>query len=219
MKLYHLDRYASICSENDLNLTPLSGFKTLNPDGYFLSAFSKGISHHGLNQLREKCPYIDTLPINGEPFLRAESFARGKTSVDIQIIETTFELVRRAHFPWLPSRFTSFFAVRRPEDFLQWPEMLDLSTYPNQKIFEIDAPDDTPCFDSSFLRGGLIFGQENGKYYMGCLPAPTADLAYRYWSGEASDTPRMEYLISLPIRAEQYREVDCSCCDTVDHQS
>lgn len=177
----------------------------------FLSPFMNGISQHGMHQLRTTCPFIASdLSIKGEMLLHPYSFGNSTSDINTQIIEIVFELVRRAHFPHLPSRFTSFFAVKSYYDFLQWPELLDGDRYPNYKIWEIDAPDTTPCFDSSLLRGGLIFGRENANYYMGFLPIASADYAFNYWSGKTSDKPRMEYLLPHPISANRLCLVDRS---------
>lgn len=208
MKLYHLDRSSTIRPNQNISLKPLSSLSADMTSSPFLSCFSQGISYHGLNQLRDSCPYIEGKPsATGELLLSPQSFSARKSLVDEQIIEVVFELVRRAHFPDLPSRFTSLFAVNSLNEFSLWPELTNAERFPYQQVIEIDVPDGIPCFDASFLQGGLIFDQQKGQYYMGFLPVAAVDFAFRYWSGHRSDHPRIEYLIPLPISEGQYRMV------------
>jgi hypothetical protein len=175
----------------------------------FLNYFNLNISSHGWNQLNTEVPYIDSCVEDGRLAMFVDSFCSQKEVSDMKIIELIFELVRRAHFPNKPSRFTSLFAVKEKSDFRQWPELNNKLRFPKSHILKIHVAEDIQRFDSNLLRGGLSFGSEHGKCYAGYLPIAMFNYAYKYWSGLSSDLPRFEYLIPLPISGDQISEEYC----------
>mgnify|MGYP002660527276 CR=1 FL=1 len=200
MKLYHLDRSGRLPLKQPVSLIPMNRLPPEVRCSPFLAAFPDGISNHGFIHLSNSCPYIHSYSIgNSKDALDPDSFAQEKSVVDSRIIEFDFELIRRLYFPCAPSRFTAFFAVEDPSEFEQWPEIYNREAFPELHVVEIDAPDDTPRFDSRLLKSGIAFGKDDIGYYIGCWPMSTFDIALQYWSGIGSESPRWEYLIKLPI--------------------
>lgn len=212
MKLYHLDRQGTINTTESIRLQPFNDLAPEVRDSIFLREFLNGISSHGKHYLQTTPSYLRHLCLPGVApvYIDSASIKEQKIFIDCQIIEVVCEVVRRAYFPQHPSRFTSLFCVEQVEDFLQWPELMSRERAENAKIIEVNLPEDTPKFDSRWLRGGLIFNAEPNNTYMGFLPVAAFDYAYRYWSGEATADPRWEYLVSLPI--EQYCINDADYC-------
>lgn len=204
MLLYHLDRFSALPQGKDIDLFPLDMIPQNYRNTEFFREFPDGLSSHGLNHIKTSCPYLQSKIIAGIDFLEAKSVFGQISNLNSSLMEQTLELVRRSQFPGSPSRFQSFFAVKELDEFKKWPELLDPTLYPKTQIFELSVPDSTPCFDANFLRGGLMCGvdphkHETEKYYIGYLPIDCFNFAYKYWSGEASEDPRWEYLIRLPI--------------------
>jgi hypothetical protein len=107
--------------------------------------------------------------------------------------EQTLELARRAFFPGQPSRLQSIFCFSDAEDISYWPELASN----NGRIFEIaNANGMSAKLDSSYLKGGITV--VDGGYIARSTPLEI-DLASKYWSGSASDFPRFEVLVELPV--------------------
>ena len=94
------------------------------------------------------------------------------------------------------SRFQSIFALESVDEFQSWPELTD-GPY---RIFEIEVSYLPQHFDSMWLRGGMTFCSTENNWHFGFSPAKNAEIAFHYWSGDLSDTPRIEYLLSAPVR-------------------
>lgn len=192
--LYHLDRSGSLCEGARLGLISSASDDRLRAEGAGASVarmFPNGISQHGLRYLSTVCsrvynaPFFNLGSLDGEPSLA--------------IIEQTFELVRRADFHGMPSRFQSMFCVDDQSDLDAWPEiMADGGT-----LFEITPADTSRIarLDASFLKGGFT-EIISGECVDVCYSFPMcAALAYRYWSGELSESPKPEVLVELPATA------------------
>lgn len=217
MKLYHLDREGSLRDNTAITLHPIS---ELNPDirtSILFESFPHGVSQHCIHMTSIDVPAIPPTQVKFGDIYRnfwdVNTISHQVERFNSQLIDFTFELIRQAKFPDMPSRFTSLFAVKKISDFALWPELVRGRSADFQ-IFEIDVPESTPRFDVSFLRGGVIFNSnKSNNYYMGFSPTGSYDLACKYWSGEISDHPRFEYLIPLPIDASAVHKVDLTKYD------
>lgn len=212
MVLYHIDRAGTLQPGKDITLCPLDTLSGNCRDSEFFREFPDGVSHHGSNYIRETCPYFQSINIGGIDFADIKSVFGRINTLNSSLMELTFELVRRSYFPKYPSRFQSLFAVKTIAEFEKWPELSDKVPNPQAQFFELDVPDSTPYFDANFVRGGLICGVEKSdtninRYYIGHLLPSCFNLAYKYWSGEATENPRWEYLVRLPIPGTSVRTV------------
>lgn len=209
MILYHLDKARSLQTNTEIQFVPPEKIPTDLKQTDFFSFFEHGISQHGLTYLKLSCstyPFIQNW--NGEIFYTQDSVSYQISTVSMSILEFGVELVRRAYFSQYPSRLQSLFAVRNIDDFRQWPELCRPEEIPHENIIALDVSDDTNCFDSRWLRGGLIHGTTGDQYYIGYSSALCFDLAYKYWSKTPSNDPRWEYLIPLPIDGFRVRAIN-----------
>lgn len=203
MIFFHLDRAGTIQPGVSIELIPISQLPQDLRGSPFFNHLSEGLSKHGLNYMNLSCPLYPLEIMNGSIYFHNATVWDQLTVSDNRIMEYTFELVRRAHFPQYPSRLQSFFVLQSKEDFWAWPELLGNCQYP---IYEIDAPDDIHCFDSTWLRGGLSRNIYSDRFFIAYAPTLCFDMAYKYWSKEASENPRWEYLIPLPIDGSKIRQ-------------
>ena len=131
---------------------------------------------------KEICDYIrklypEGISEHGNRYLFADS--------NINWLNEAFlENIRSQLYPHLPSRFQSFFAVSK--EYI--PQMLKKlsSTYDSVNIFEIDT-DMYSVHDMSLIDK---LGAGAGVVHYN---------ASRYWNGEKSNNPLLEYLIPLPV--------------------
>lgn len=214
MKLYHLDRFGLIYDNKDITSIPRNKIDPSIRSSSFFDLFPQGVSNHCINMTSTSVPCLQhcTLLFGfiNQDFLSVNSFLQQKNHINSQMIDFFFELVRQAKFPDAPSRFTSLFAVEKISDFSLWPELFRNLVPSTIRIIEIEVPDNTPRFDSSFLRGGIIFDKNQHGYFMGFMPTANYDFAINYWSGKTSDSPRFEYLIPLPLDGTKIRKVSLS---------
>ena len=211
MKLYHLDRAGTLDVGKDIELEPLGKCCDEIKNSHLVELFPNGLSYHGLNYLN--CTVHVKTGIDAYNWLNAVDVDSSLKESSSKMLELDSELIRRVMFPQCQSRYTALFAVKSIEDFSFWPELvLPSGDTSNVKIVEITVPDDLPRYDSNQLRGGVSFNileKENRKgFYFGYMPTGTYDQAVKNWSGAASDSPRWEYLIPLPIPAANLRVVE-----------
>lgn len=204
MILYHYDRNGSLKNGQIISLQSLESLTEAARTSAFVQSFTDGVSSHGANYLDPNCSYLENFTLRlTEDMLSVcttRSIEKQKLRIDSILIEFVFELVRRERFPDCPSRYTSFFAVDSLSEFTKWPELIsNVASHNGAQCCYFNAPDNIRKFDSSWLKGGLNFGLDDGKYFLGFLSWPIYDYAVNYWSGHASDSPRWEYLVSLPI--------------------
>ncbi|WP_390610199.1 DUF2441 domain-containing protein [Gordonibacter urolithinfaciens] len=189
--LYHLDRSGSLSEGATIELAKPESDDQLLAIGAVEEVsrmFPDGVSRHGME-------YLTTVSVR---VFQAPSFLLGSLQVAMStaIIEQTFELVRRADFPEMPSRLQSLFCVKDPSDFAAWPEL----NAQGGTLFEIVPENQNRVvkLDASFLQGGFIqvigddFVDERYSFPM------CSSFAYRYWSGEVSESPKPEVLVELP---------------------
>lgn len=99
----------------------------------------------------------------------------------IPMIELACELVRRISFPELPSRLQALFAWQSRDEALAFQRESGSGT-----IYEVEA--------DKFFRGDMKL------LYLGGSGIGAWHFAMKYWTAEASPTPRWEYLLVPPIR-------------------
>jgi hypothetical protein len=107
-------------------------------------------------------------------------------------IELMFEYVRKAHFPFITSRFQSFFACENLDEARAFKKRFNDSTLP---IYEI-------CSDSSYFKANMNLLRNGDSILVGSF------FAQEYWSGRSGPdaTPFWEVLLSLPITVGQQIE-------------
>lgn len=117
----------------------------------------------------------------------SSSFSNDFNTINSFQIELLAESVRKSYYPDKPSRFKSLFAVARLSDLKLWKEYFPIDS--GTHIYEIEY-DPSKCveLDARFLKGGVD-----------CDPYTQTDSLKKYWSGQTSDSPLPELLISLPV--------------------
>lgn len=205
LKLYHFDRAGTLDVSKDIQLTPLAQCNPIIRDSDLAKLFPNGFSRQGLNYLDPKADIKRDIDQFG--YISPVAAQKALEQSSNKMLELDYELIRRAVFPQCQSRYTALFAVNSPDDFSLWSELQ--KTSPDAKIVEITVQDDLPRYDSRQLRGGIglyRYQDEGGPgFYVGYLPTGVYDQAVKYWSGTASDSPRWEYLVPLPIPAANLR--------------
>lgn len=214
MILYHIDRAGSLSAGKIIQLQNIHEVLTDVKNSPFTQLFDDGVSVFGREYLNINSNVLPVYPVLFEgkprnitvPTINVNDFLKNKYSVDNKLIELVCEMVRRTFFKKYPSRLQSLFAVHDISEFSKWPELLrsDQESNIHQDIYKIEVSDKTPCFDANHLRGGIVAGIDAGQrqpgFYYGVRIDLMFDCAYRYWSGELTDNPRMEYLVKLPVK-------------------
>ncbi len=173
MIFYHLDHAGTLAEGQVISPGPVS---TLFPD-IQLSQFGQGI-------------------LLRDPVAIASS---SYNEINTHNLELHAENIRRALFPDLPSRLSSFFTVGSMEDLLLWSAVFPLS--PASRVFEIEYNGPLHEFDAVFLHGFTIprpgvpldLNQHQRDIQQ------TQTWLYRYWTGERTDHPMPEVLLPLPV--------------------
>ena len=208
MKLYHLDRAGTLDVSKDIELEPLEKCRDEIKNSHLAELFPNGFSRQGMNYLDPNVKIKRGLDESG--FMSPGDVAGSLEQSSNKMLELDYELIRRAEFPQCQSRYTALFAVNSPYEFSLWPELQKSS--PNAKIVEITVQDDLPRYDSRQLHGGIgLYRWQDEKgpgFYLSYLPTGVYDQAVKYWSGLASDSPRWEYLVPLPIPAANLRVLE-----------
>lgn len=204
MILYHADRNSLLSEGMKLDLK--ADYELTRPEQIvFRDLFPEGLSKHGINYIQDCVYNFQLFPVHISPTSKAElrCIVADEITESNDIISSTeceykFELVRRALFPTLPSRFQSIFAVSDLSDFEHW---VDVGFTSNDHVYELQVPDGTKRFDSAWLRGGYNTGYDVEKNFVfqGYSPSISLHLAINYWKGFPSESPRWEYLIPLPV--------------------
>lgn len=204
MILYHADRNSLLSEGMKLDLK--ADYELTRPEQIvFRDLFPEGLSKHGINYIQDCVYNFRHFPVRFIPTSKSELrciVADEITEANYRISSTEceykFELIRRALFPTLPSRFQSIFAVSDLSDFEQW---LDVGFTSDDHVYELQVPDGTKRFDSTWLRGGYNTGYdvEKNLVFQGYSPSISLHLAINYWKGAPSESPRWEYLVPLPV--------------------
>lgn len=114
-------------------------------------------------------------------------------------IELQAEQIRRAAFPFQPSRFSSFYGVSSPQELLSWKEVL--GRFETARIFEVSYDGAAPNLDAAFLNVQVTnnpFRQETFLDVWDRVNRIKGSISC-YWSGVFSDAPLPELLLPLPV--------------------
>lgn len=180
MDVFHISRTDSLTLGDEIKLQKIEESKV---NRFSDILFPNGVSQHGFYYTADL-----TYNINSSNNSIVE-FEKLKNSFASSQIEYNFEMVRKAFFPDLPSRFSSLFALENLEDILRWPELL----IPGSKIHRLNIDKEPDSFDSMLLAGGLGLTNSKAMFY----PMTNFEQAYKYWNKELSEQPRKELLIDL----------------------
>ena len=164
MIVYHMD-YSKHFKKDDI-------IKPILVDNSICGYFPNGVSYWGNRHFDSK---------------RAYNFEDSQRHV----IETLFELYRKAYFPYRPSRYESLFALSSLDDLNFWPILKGFN------IVIIDTQK-AHCFktDASYLISPLNATNFSNQAFR-FLYAQFLDNAQSYWCGQVSLQPRPEILVSL----------------------
>jgi hypothetical protein len=132
--------------------------------------FPGGLTKHGKRYLLDECLVIRT-PQGPAPQVP-----------HIPMIELASELVRRLSFPQLPSRLQALFAWASYDEALAFQR----ESGGSGTIYEVEA--------DKYFRGDMRL------LYLGGSGIGAWHYAMKYWRGEASPTPRWEYLLVPSVR-------------------
>lgn len=169
MKAYHIDRDGTLQEGQIITL-----HKNNEPSFLENTMFSDGISYHGFHYLNESIQNV------------------GGNQTSFYILEYELELIRKAYFPNLPSRFQSFFAIKSIDEIQKWDGIFSK----NCTIWEIEF-DESNCIirDSKLLIPVLKTGND-----IAFSPKDSFLYNYQYWNGYITKNPRREMLIKPPIK-------------------
>lgn len=137
------------------------------------TAMPDGMSRHGWDYMTAVQDYVLHQP-NQQHYIR-----------NLPQIEIVCELVRRSHFPNLPSRLQSYFAFLKKEEAVKFSR----NQPPQEKplgIYELSS-DKALIADQEWLK-------------LGYSPAMSWLMAYKYWSGAVSKTPIFEVILGPPVK-------------------
>lgn len=171
MIAYHIDRDNLLMPGQIINLNK----NIANPSFLEAQMFPDGVSYHGMHYLDESLENV------------------GCNKPSYYALEYELELVRKIYFPHLPSRYQSFFALKSLEDTKQWDNVFDVPS----TIWSIEF-DESQCAacDSNLLypsfarrdNQDIFFLKDSFRYY------------YDYWDGCQTQNPRIELLITPPVK-------------------
>lgn len=147
---------------------------------FICETFPNGMSRHGWEWMVAIQDYVIHQP-NQQHYIR-----------NTPQIELVFELVRRSHFPELPSRLQSYFAFESFTDAHAFRQKQPADCAAAMRIYELES------------ENALRLDQEWLK--LGYSPGMSWAMAFRYWSGAASKTPKWELLLGSPARVLRLAE-------------
>jgi hypothetical protein len=171
---YHLDRKGTLSPGSVVTLKP-PNYSSLNTVGitidptFLASLYPNGLSQHGQYYLIDVGQHTrQQMPQSGEPLAKLSS-----------VLETYWELVRRAEFPDEPSRFESFFAFKTPNE----ARAFGGGTGP---VYEVDA-NVWEEFDFNLLKQPTSLALQWIQIR-------------QYWNHGASPNPLWECLVKPPAK-------------------
>jgi len=188
MIIYHVSR------EEELPVGEMLQLENYQLNKMEIDLFPEGLSYHGRKVL--------TADWYESP-LSTVDITKSIKKPSIHITEYTFELIRKLKFPNMPSRMTSLFALKSLDDLQYWPEL----TASEYSIFRLEVDEIPKEVDASFLKSGLSqifidnpYHSEDTQFSQAFLADKNWENAIQYWSGEFSNDPRPELLVSLPVK-------------------
>lgn len=177
MIAYHIDRRCVLQKGQTLSLD-----NNCNLENTF-NVFKNSLSNFGKQYLCANLPLI---------------VDSGFLQIDGSFIwEFALEYIRCLNFPDLPSRFQCVFGCQTLEDIEMWKNHFFSTGYTKMNIVKIETKD-------AFLRDANWFNQK-GLYshfktdkFGNISFSAYCYYANKYWSGEMTDNPKKELLITLP---------------------
>ena len=124
--------------------------------------------------------FPDGVSCHGEFYFLKDQTRANATSPNIELL---FEYVRRANFPDRPSRFQAVFGTEDIEHAKEFRKRFGKS---EDNIWKIES--------NNYFRADMSFLTLNDTLLV------YSYFANRYWSGESSDIPLWEVLLSPPIK-------------------
>lgn len=191
MIAYKIDRFNSISVGQTLELCTNYVPDDAYPEFLTNNFVPGGLSNYGKYILNDSSTSLN-IPFTLNDLSSAHSV------VVTALIEYTFEIIRQARYPSLPSRYQSVYAVKNISDFSAWPEL----TYPKYEIYKIEFDkQDSVYLDANFLKICLYQEyREDEKLNYGFSPGNSWYYANQYWSGAISEAPKMELLINGAVK-------------------
>lgn len=171
MIAYHIDRDNSLHQGQTIQL-----YEIPNNSSLLLEyMFNNKLSNHGLHYINESLQNV------------------GDNRPAFYALEYELELIRRAYFPQMPSRYQVMFAIDSLDKVYEWNDLFGC----NYSIWKIEFPEENHIIrDSNLLY--VPVQEQDGKQIF-CQHKSFCN-AYKYWNGELSDNPRMEVLIKPPVK-------------------
>lgn len=183
MNYYHIDRENKLKPDLILELFQLETlFDTADPGenirNIFSITFPKGVSWHGDSYF-----LADGAQIINRNYQSHQDIVSANNS---QLIETIFELIRKAYFPDKPSRWQSLFALKTLKQAKRFREKRNWAE--TSPIWEIEA--------DTFIRVDMNLLNASGR------TVDVYERAFRYWSGQSGQekSPCWEYLLEYPVK-------------------
>lgn len=174
MIAYRFDRRNEIFVGQTITLTPFLVDELNEYNRFIRGEFPEGVTSHGMSY------FINTMNVD---YLKPNTIDNFISAT----IEAVFELRRQLHFPDMPSRYQSIFAVESLEDAKKWKSILEGKIeYP---LYELEFESQSHKLDASWLSMGSPIAFSICNF-----------LADKYWSGESSDNPIYELLIRTPAK-------------------
>jgi len=183
MQFYHIDKNGTLQTGQILSLIP----------------FDK-ISNYPTNIDISRLNLLDGLSAFGVKYLCTPT--SNKYDYHTYQIELVFELVRQLHFPNKPSRFQSIFCSKSFDElFANWRELIVSSNA--SKIVVLETEQNYSKHDANYLDLGA-YKIDNHNAYSNLV---AYERAFHYWNGDISSSPRLEYLVKLPVVVTETRPV------------
>ena len=168
-KLFHIDRLNSLKDKKLITCFNDYSFTLSNSS----NDLEDGVEEEVIKL--SNSTYPEGISEHGNHFLFREA-------CNDSLIESIFELVRQKDYPNMPSRFQSFFAV----DIDGLTKLRQSNSFKDTEypIYEVNA-DRYVRLDMNWLAGTCFL---TINYF-----------AQKYWSGEISKDPKIEYILIPPI--------------------
>ena len=111
-----------------------------------------------------------------------------KMSEVVRLRELSLEGIRLEYYPHRPSRFASFFACRTAEEAIALRAEM---TCEDKSIWLVEC--------NAFVTLDMTFMNYMPRYLPAAIPKSWQEKFHRYWSGESSENPKWECLLTQPV--------------------
>lgn len=180
MKAYHIDRIHSLKIGETYNLIDIKDSNEFSNSTK--SSYPEGLSLHGYYYLLQRNVNFLKQESDGTPFFNS------------LMIDYLYEYERIIHFPEKISRFQSLFVIKDNDEVNKWLQLFEDNREeyePHPRLLEIE-------FDSEFLQ---IHDEKLLNIKLDDFSIQEIQmLASKYWSGDRTDNPKLEWLIKPPFK-------------------